>query len=638
MKISFVTALMLSASLSVTAATYYVNNQTGNDANDGLSAEKPFLTIAKSMTALQAGDTLVMAPGKIYYESMMMRQSGTPSKPITIEANGAVLSGRAPIPKDNWKALDNGLWQNANQLQFGALRSRVFNDKDEMVSVHISTKPQELKAGEAVWNKDGIYLKLEAGQKPQDFALFGTYRQSGVMLQDHSYITVNNITVENFSNDGVNAHGYCRGLIFRNLVSRWNGDDGFSIHEDVQACLYGAHLHHNDFGIQDISISRSAFFGVLCEDNREIGGDFSGGMRSIEDSLFRNNGAGQLRFLKGTGNGVGFPKGTALEQCHAYLKNVLVTGGPGFAVRVCGNAAVAASQCTFVGTENGVMVDKNGEMNLSACAIAKTTGKAIVNDGRLTVQSCAFSPATASWNGQELSGADLLKTLNDAASTDETPMFIKGYRACAPLLAFSKTQKAPGFDSRLDLPFVPEPPKDLLMEALPAKHDFDFEKFNPMSRFYYENAPKDIKIKGASTLSTEQASSGTHSAKLKVECPAADKPYSCFIKLFSIQFMDATAPISRISCKMYAAGQGNNYRLRIRDRDGECFFGAMQKLDWNGWKDVVWDLQALPPALVTGGNKNRVQDCPPVEVVLEVYFNVPKEGQTFELFMDDLSF
>jgi len=99
-----------------------------------------------------------------------------------------------------------------------------------------------------------------------------------------------------------------------------------------------------------------------------------------------------------------------------------------------------------------------------------------------------------------------------------------------------------------------------------------------------------------------------------------------------------TAPIGKVSCKLYATGQGNNYRLRIRDRDGECFYGAMQKLDWNGWKDVVWDLQAQPPALVTGGNKNRVQDCPPIEVVLEVYFNVPATGQTFELFVDDLSF
>ncbi|MBP5637954.1 MAG: hypothetical protein J6X55_00615 [Victivallales bacterium] len=635
---SLVSAALLFLSLSLSATTYYVNNQTGNDANDGLSDGAPFLTIAKSMAVLQAGDTLIMAPGKIYYESMMMRQSGTPAKPITIEANGAVLSGRSPIPKDNWKSLDNNLWQNANNSQFGALRSRVFNDRDEMISVHITTKPQDLKPGEAVWNKDGIYLRLEDGQKPQDLALFGTYRQSGVMFQDHSYITVNNIIVENFSNDGVNAHGYCRGLIFRNLVSRWNGDDGFSIHEDVQACLYGAHLHHNDFGIQDISISRSSFFGVHSEDNREIGGDFSGGMRSIEDSLFRNNGKGQLRFLKGTGGGVGFPKGTTIDTCRAYLKNVLVTGGAEFAVRVCGGAAVTASQCTFAGTETGIVVDKNGEMSVSACAVVKTTGKAIVKEGTMRVYSCAFSPATALWDGQDLSEKALLEALGDKSSTDEQPSFRGRYRAGTPALPFMKTQKAPGFDSTIDLPFIPEPPDEMRMAVEPVTHDYDFESINPLSRFYYENAPKGVKVKGSSSLSNEQAISGKQSAKITAEFPASNAPYNCFIKVFSVPFKDVTTPISKISCKMYAAGQGNGFRLRIRDRDGECFYGPMQKLDWNGWKDVVWDLSNQPPTGVAGGNRNTVQDCPPLEIVIEVYFSVPKEGHSFVLFVDDLSF
>ena len=176
------------------------------------------------------------------------------------------------------------------------------------------------------------------------------------------------------------------------------------------------------------------------------------------------------------------------------------------------------------------------------------------------------------------------------------------------------------------------------MVAQPVKHDYDFETFNPLSRFYYEGFPKGMKVKGNSTLSTEQANSGTHSAKLTVECPAAEAPYTGFIKLFSVPFKDVTAPISKISCKIHAAGQGNNFRLRIRDRDGECFYGPMQTLNWNGWKDVVWDLAAQAPMIGVGGNRNKLQDCPPVEVVLEVYFDVPKEGQSFELFVDDLSF
>ncbi|MBR5023715.1 MAG: hypothetical protein IKX48_01515, partial [Victivallales bacterium] len=214
------------------ASVYYVNNVIGEDSHDGLSADKPFKTIRQAMSKLSAGDTLIMAPDCIFHEAMVFQRSGTPSAPVTIEANGSILSGREKVPADNWKQIENGLWFNANHLQTGALRPRLFNGEGQMISVHFKTKPQDLKEGEAVWNQNGIYYRAAAGEKPTEKEFFGTYKESGVVLLNHNYVVVNNIVTENFANDGVNAHGSCRGLIFRNLISRWNGDDGFSIHED----------------------------------------------------------------------------------------------------------------------------------------------------------------------------------------------------------------------------------------------------------------------------------------------------------------------------------------------------------------------------------------------------------------------
>ena len=422
MKIIYMIGILMLA-INCTASVYYVNNIIGEDSHDGLSSDKPFKTIRQAMSKLSPGDTLIMASGCIFHESMIFQHSGTPSAPVTVEANGSILSGREKVPADNWKQIEDGLWLNANHVQTGALRPRLFNGDGRMISVHFQTKPQDLKPGEAVWNKNGIYYRAAAGEKPAEKEFYGTYKESGVVLLNHNYVVVNNIITENFANDGVNAHGSCRGLIFRNLISRWNGDDGFSIHEDVQACLYGAHLHHNDFGIPDISISRSSFFGVLSEDNRSIGGDFHGGMRSIEDSMFRNNGEMQLRFATNGATYMGLKKDNPLENARVYLKDVLVCGGHGAALQAKGKADVTAFQCTFVNTETGIDVEEKGAIHLVLCALANVGQNIVGKDATLTAASCVFSPSPMIWGDRKLEGDSLRDALEDATNIVQEARF-----------------------------------------------------------------------------------------------------------------------------------------------------------------------------------------------------------------------
>ena len=638
MKILYMIGILMLA-MNGMASVYYVNNNIGEDSHDGLSADKPFKTIRQAMSKLSPGDTLIMAPDCIFHESMVFQRSGTPSAPVTIEANGSILSGREKVPADNWKQIEDGLWLNANHLQTGALRPRLFNGDGQMISVHFKTKPQDLKEGEAVWNQNGIYYRAAAREKPAEKEFYGTYKESGVVLLNHNYVVVNNIVTENFANDGVNAHGSCRGLIFRNLISRWNGDDGFSIHEDVQACLYGAHLHHNDFGIQDISISRSSFFGVLSEDNRSIGGDFHGGMRSIEDSMFRNNGEMQLRFATNGATYMGLKKGNPLENARAYLKDVLVCGGRGAALQLRGMADVTAFQCTFANTETGIDAEEKGALHLILCAIANVGQNIVGKDATLTAASCAFSPAPTIWGDQKLEGDAFRNALGDATNSIQPLRFNENFRVRSPILLFRKELRAPGFASPIDLPFIPKPPEEFLAtEPITTKHEFDFETFNPWSRFYMNNAKMDATVKGSSVLSREQAASGAQSAKISIQFPPAPAPYSCFLKLFTVQFQDCEAALKNISCMLYGTKQGNSFRLRVRDKDGECFYGPMEKLNWDGWKRVTWDITKVPPVEISGGNLNRQQDGPPLEIVLEIFFEIPPEGHAFECFVDDLSF
>ena len=285
--------------MAACATTYYADNKSGNDANDGLSAEKAFRTLATATARLRAGDVLEISPGRIYYESLNIVTSGTPEKPVTIHGNGAVISGLAPVPDNGWKDCGDGLWLSANNFQYGALRPRVLDAAGRMISVVCgapkSMPPAKLKPGESIWNGEGIYLRLAAGQTPVGMGLKGFYRATGVTINKQNYIVVEDIVAEHFANDGVNVHGCCHGLVFRNITTRWNGDDGFSIHEDVMANVYGLTTHHNDFGIQDVNASQSFFCGVNSYSNRFCGVDFHGGMRILRDATVYDNGGGQIR-------------------------------------------------------------------------------------------------------------------------------------------------------------------------------------------------------------------------------------------------------------------------------------------------------------------------------------------------------
>ena len=356
---------MVGWGLVACATTYYADNKTGDDANDGLSAEKAFRTLAAAVVRLKLGDVLEISPGRIYYESLNIVTSGTPEKPVTVHGNGAVISGLGPVPDSSWKDCGDGLWHSPNTFQRGALRPRVLDAAGRMISVVCGTPksvpPEKLKPGESIWNGEGIYLRLPAGQTPVGMGLQGFYRATGVTIAKRNYIVVEDIVAEHFANDGVNVHGCCHGLVFRNITTRWNGDDGFSIHEDVMANVYGLTTHHNDYGIQDVNASQSFFCGVNAFSNRLCGVDFHGGMRILRDATVYGNGGGQIRVYAGTAQHLGFAATNPMCRARAYIRNVKVSGGAGEALLVGAGADACAVECGFSGTDVGLKVQ--GELH-----------------------------------------------------------------------------------------------------------------------------------------------------------------------------------------------------------------------------------------------------------------------------------
>jgi len=84
-------AVFFAAVFSASGTEYFVGKQ-GNDAGEGLSKEKAFLTVQKGLDSLKTGDILTIAPGE-YFESVKRDNLGGPEAETVIRAEitGTVL-------------------------------------------------------------------------------------------------------------------------------------------------------------------------------------------------------------------------------------------------------------------------------------------------------------------------------------------------------------------------------------------------------------------------------------------------------------------------------------------------------------------------------------------------------------------
>ena len=374
------------AALASTAADYYVDNVNGDDAGAGTTRQTALKSLKAATARLKPGDTLHLLPQGVFSEMLAFNgpaSGGTPDKPIVVKGHGATLTGLKPVADDGWADKGDGLWLSPNKCRWGACVPHAYLPDMKRVTVATSDaayrNPAKLQPGEGAWNGDGLYFRVEAGKRPQDYRLSGAYQINGVEIDGGaSYIVVEDLIAEYVANDGVNVHGPCRGLVFRNIEGRWCGDEGFSVHEDVQANVYNGYFHHNDDGICDICASQTLFFGCRVEKNVRWGVGFHGGMRVLCDSVVRDNGGVQIYAQPGRiGKSYGFDQSNPMLACRMYMKNVRVEGGEGPALRVNKGAEVVADQCTFSGTDVGVDV-RGGVLHLNRSEVRDVRGERVV--------------------------------------------------------------------------------------------------------------------------------------------------------------------------------------------------------------------------------------------------------------------
>ncbi len=641
--------LIVAAALAsaVSARTVQVDQAHGDDARDGSSAAGPLRTLTRALSLCGPGDTLSIVPGTApYAESLVIaRRGGLPGRPLIVAGNGAVLSGLRALPAESWQDRGGDLWFLPNGMRQGSLCPF-------LVGPHGQRLPEgkdaaALSPGQACWTPAGAFVRCQPGQRAADLGLRGTLLDAGVILNDASYVTVRDLTCEYFANDGFNVHGRCQGLFFENVVARHNGDDGFSVHEDVGAAVYGGWFHENTFGIQDVNLSRSMYCGVRVERNRAHGVHFVGGAHSLADSLVRDNAQDQVRADGDPAPHMGVAADHPLTAGTVYLCNSAILGGRTGILATAGTR-VAVRSCYVTGATIGVRALRNAVLHVSSSVVTDCREREVQDESSASrLDGNVYWPGRMCWAATPFTVTQfadyLIASGQDRSSVLGAPVYARarGFRLLAPLIRSDERWAVPGLVTEPQMPFGGPADNPAAGAAAPAGSTaglrFDFETANPWSRVYPEppRATDGKPVLAAVSLSTDQCVSGTRALKLDVTLPPGE-PRPWLIKLFSARLDPCLRPVRAVRFQLFGDGSGSAFCLRLRDAEGESFLGPEQRLDWQGWREVSWDVGTAPPRHLAGAAGNRRQDVPPVEIVLDLYPRTGPEGGRLVLYSDDL--
>jgi len=408
--------LLLIRSAAV-GATHYVDNRLGSDANDGQTQETPLATIARAVALSKTSDTIVLANTEIVYNEpiLLVRRGGTPRKPFTIEGNGAVLSGLKRIQPDEWQEVGDDLYLFAiDDCPYG---KPFLADGGKKLTPGGSA--EALAPEQFYWDREeGIYFRSGSGKRPASYDLGASLITSGFATSSASYIVCRNLICEHFANDGFNMHGDCRGIYLENVVARYNGDDGISIHETGGLVVRNAHVHHNTFGLQDVNAARSCYNGVLAEHNH-VGASFHGGFYSLVDCVIRDNTGYQIEIAAASPQHLIGSDRNPICRTTLFADNVIVSGKDSPAgLRVGDGARAVVEHSVITGPKTGVLVLETGLCHLSTSVIADCECAVASESADVFRDYNVYHPGAMKWLGTDY-GPDQWDAFRKQATHDE---------------------------------------------------------------------------------------------------------------------------------------------------------------------------------------------------------------------------
>ena len=374
------------------ATTYTVDGERGSDGNDGITA--PFKTITRGAQALQTSDMLVIVKtAEPYRESLPLTVGGTADGPLVIEGNGATLSGADVAPRDGWEAL--GPVYSLPQPQEVKF---LFGPETRYEQGKSAT---ELQLEQWFWTEGKLHFRPAEGKSPADYELWMSVRVSGVLTTGAGQIVVRNLTCRNFYNDGFNIHGGSAPVWFEHIRGLWNGDEGFSCHENCEAYVRTAEFAHNYWhGIADVNFARTHYSGLSVHDNVSKGIWFLGGTHSVIDSEVSGSPI-NVALSRGDYRQVPFAESNPLWKNVTNLRNVVVRSAPSeVGVQVTDGASAVLEHSLVQGGRVGLDVLAGGTAYVVNSVLCGAEEAEVSSQGTYLADHNLYHPGRLSLGGE----------------------------------------------------------------------------------------------------------------------------------------------------------------------------------------------------------------------------------------------
>lgn len=193
--------------------TYYIDSKAGSNSNNGTSADKPLQSLAAiSQLKLKAGDSVLLARGSTFTDTLKLTASGDADKPITIGAYG---KGEPPVLSG----------------PMGIHGSKASNIVIHDIAIANTTQTAIYAGNVSNWTIDNIKMS-------------GTGTLSGIgsiVFKSSEGITVKNSSFDKVAGDAVYIQGSSNIAITNNKVTNITGHsaDGFQVNDGANLRISG---------------------------------------------------------------------------------------------------------------------------------------------------------------------------------------------------------------------------------------------------------------------------------------------------------------------------------------------------------------------------------------------------------------
>lgn len=216
----------------------FVDNVVGDDAANGRAAEQgpvggPVRTIARALELVSKGGRITLVDtDEPYREPICLsgpRHRGTERRPMVIDGGGAILDGTVVAEYGAWEHYRGDLFaMRPRRLAY----QQLFRDGQPLKRAKMaswSTETPDLQPLEWTLLRGRVYFRVEPDQLPNDYALRHASLQTGVSLYNTEHVRVENLIVQGFQQDGVNAHDTVHNCQIVEVECRANGRSGISV-------------------------------------------------------------------------------------------------------------------------------------------------------------------------------------------------------------------------------------------------------------------------------------------------------------------------------------------------------------------------------------------------------------------------